>query len=371
MAINKIFKEMFDTQKREKELEFQKEIIKKSLENNSMLSDFEKGMDCLEDKNYKDAFIYLEKCSNQGNSQAQYEISKLLKDGLGVEKNKDKAKKYLMESYKNGFKKSGLLLREIRHEEHKEISKLLKDGLGVEKNKDKAKKYLMESYKNGFKKSGLLLREIRHEEHKNLNKKIDTEFINKKSQLGFSIDIPKGWLELEPKNKNCFDAVAIDCFDGDVIFNIKMQVFLIEVPCHMAKCVSLDSIANNMGCIESVDFNNGNCDGKLICGEGIDGTCNYIFIAKGDKVSLDSIANNMGCIESVDFNNGNCDGKLICGEGIDGTCNYIFIAKGDKGVYDVRVIVDKYLEPLYEDIIDHIIYSFDIDEKIKDNNIES
>lgn len=277
MAINKIFKEMFDIQKREKELEFQKEIIKKSLENNSMLSDFEKGMDCLEDKNYKDAFIYLEKCSNQGNSQAQYEISKLLKDGLGVEKNKDKAKKYLMESYKNGFKKSGLLLREIRHEEHKY-----------------------------------------------LNKKMETEFINKKSQLGFSIDIPKGWLELEPKNKNCFDAVAIDCFDGDVIFNIKMQVFLIEVPCHMAKCVSLDSIANNMGCIESVDFNNGNCDGKLICGEGIDGTYNYIFIAKGDK-----------------------------------------------GVYDVRVIVDKYLEPLYEDIIDHIIYSFDIDEKIEDNNLEN
>ena len=277
MAINKIFKEMFDIQKREKELEFQKEIIKKSLENNSMLSDFEKGMDCLEDKNYKDAFIYLEKCSNQGNSQAQYEISKLLKDGLGVEKNNDKAKKYLMESYKNGFKKSGLLLREIRHEEHKY-----------------------------------------------LNKKINTEFINKKSQLGFSIDIPKGWLELEPKNKNCFDAVAIDCFDGDVIFNIKMQVFLIEVPCHMAKCVSLDSIANNMGCIESVDFNNGNCDGKLICGEGIDGTCNYIFIAKGDK-----------------------------------------------GVYDVRVVVDKYLEPLYEDIIDHIIYSFDIDEKIEENNLKN
>lgn len=271
MSINKIFKEMFDIQKREKELEFQKEIIKKSLENNSMISDFEKGMDCLENKNYKDAFIYLEKCSSQGNSQAQYEISKLLKDGLGVEKNKDKAKKYLIESYKNGFKKSGLLLREIRYEEHEY-----------------------------------------------LNKKIETEFINKKSQLGFSIDIPKEWLELEPKNKDCFDAVAIDFFDGDVIFNIKMQVFLIEVPCNMAKCVSLDSIANNMGCIEYVDFNNGNCDGKLICGEGIDGTCNYIFIAKGDK-----------------------------------------------GVYDVRVIVDKYLEPLYEDIIDHIIYSFDIDEKIE------
>lgn len=276
MAINKIFREMFDIQKREKELELQKEIIKKTLENNNMLSDFEKGMNYLEDKNYKEAFMYLEKCSKQGNSQAQYEISKLLKGGLGVEKDTNKAKKYLMESYKNGFKKSGLLLREIRHEEHRDLSK-----------------------------------------------KINTEFVNKKSKLGFSIDMPKEWLELEPKNKNCFDAVAIDCFDGDVIFNIKMQVFLIEVPCHMSRCVSLDSVANNMGCIESVDFNNGNCDGKLICGEGIDGTCNYIFIAKGDK-----------------------------------------------GVYDVRVIVDKYLEPIYEDIIDHIIYSFDIDEKIENDNIE-
>ena len=81
-------------------------------------------------------------------------------------------------------------------------------------------------------------------------------------------------------------------------------------------------------------------------------------------VDLDRVANNMGCIESINFNNGKCDGKLICGEGIDGTCEYIFVSKGKKGVYDLRVIVDKYLEPMYEDIIDHIIYSFDIIDKI-------
>ena len=69
-------------------------------------------------------------------------------------------------------------------------------------------------------------------------------------------------------------------------------------------------------------------------------------------------------IDSVNFNNGNCNGKLICGEGIDGTCEYIFVSKGRRGVYDLRVMVDKYLEPIYEDIIDHIIYSFDIIDKI-------
>ena len=127
----------------------------------------------------------------------------------------------------------------------------------------------------------------------------------------------KNWVKLDPKNKNCFDAVAIDSFDGDVIFNIKMQVFLIEIPENMSYCVDLERVANNMGCIESVNFNNGNCNGKLICGEGIDGTCEYIFVSKGRR-----------------------------------------------GVYDLRVMVDKYLEPIYEDIIDHIIYSFDIIDKI-------
>lgn len=273
MAINNIFREMFNEQKREKELEHQKEIIKHILESNgNMLSDFETGMDLLEEENYEDAIFYLTKCSENNNSHAQYELGRLYKEGLGVEEDKDKAKKYLMESYKHGFKKSGELLREIRYNEQPK-----------------------------------------------LDKKVDEEFTNKKSELGFSIDIPKAWVNLEPKNKDCFDAVAIDNFNGDVIFNIKMQVFLIEIPYNMAECVSLDSVANNMGCIESVDFNNGNCDGKLICGEGIDGTYNYIFIAKGKR-----------------------------------------------GVYDVRVIVDKHLEHIYEEVIDHIIYSFNIDEPIED-----
>ncbi|MGL5312698.1 MAG: tetratricopeptide repeat protein [Peptostreptococcaceae bacterium] len=271
MAINNIFREMFNEQKREKELEYQKEIIKKSLENNGlMLSDFEAGLDLLEEENYKEAATFLTRCADNQNSQAQYEVGRLLKEGLGVEKDRVKAKEYLLESYKHGFKKSGALLREMRYEE---------------------------------------------QEH--LYKKVNTEFESKVSDLGFSIDMPKDWIELESKNKGCFDTIAVDNFNGDVIFNIKMQVFLIEIPDNMTGCVNLERVANNMGCIESVDFNNGKCDGKLICGEGIDGTCNYIFIAKGKR-----------------------------------------------GVYDVRVIVDKYLEPMYEDIIDHIIYSFDIVDKM-------
>lgn len=272
MAINDIFREMFKEQKRLKELEFQKEIIKKTLESKgSMLSDFEEGMSLLEDERYLEASEYLFRCAQENNSQAQYEIGRLLKEGLGLQKDIKEAKKYLMKSYKNGFKKSGALLREIRYNQNKEIKKQVN---------------------------------------------VDFETIN--SDLGYTIDMPKDWVRLDPKNKNCFDTVAIDNFDGDVIFNIKMQVFLIEVPDSMTSCVSLDRVANHMGCIESVDFNNGHCDGKLICGEGLDGTCNYIFMTKGKR-----------------------------------------------GVYDLRVIVDKYLEPIYEDIIDHIIYSFDLSEDNK------
>lgn len=272
MAINNIFREMFKEQKREKELEYQKEIIKKTLEGSqSMLSDFEIGLDLLEEENYKEAYTFLSRCADNQNSQAQFEIGRMLKDGLGIKIDREKAKYYLLESYKQGFKPSGALLREMRYEEQED-----------------------------------------------LYKKVDTEFKNKCSDLGFSIDIPNDWLELESKNKSCFDAIAIDSFNNDVIFNIKMQVFLIEIP------------------------------------ENMTGT-----------VNLDRVANNMGCIESIDFNNGKCDGKLICGEGIDGTCNYIFIVKGKRGIYDVRVIVDKYLEPMYEDIIDKIIYSFNVNDNIE------
>lgn len=271
MAINNIFKEMFNEQKKEKELKFEQEVIRQKLKNQDYgINDFDRGLEFLENKDYEKAIIYLTSCANNDNSQAQYELGRMFKEGLGTNKDIIKAKEYLMKSYKNGFKRAGLILRELRYEENKE-----------------------------------------------LNKDINIEFENKISKLGFTIDIPKDWIRLEPKNKNCFDAVAIDSFDGDVIFNIKMQVFLIEIPDNMSYCVNLERVASNMGCIESVNFNNGKCDGKLVCGEGIDGTCEYIFVSKGKK-----------------------------------------------GVYDLRVIVDKYLEPMYEDIIDHIIYSFDIIDKI-------
>lgn len=271
MAINEIFREMFKEQKRKNELEHQKEILRKTLEEQgSMINDYDRAIELLEIEEYKEAIPILTICADKNNAGAQYELGKILKEGLGTEVNKELAKKYLINSYKNGFKKSGSLLREMRHE-------------------DIGKQY----------------------------KIVDTEYETVQSDLGYIIDMPKNWIRLESKNKNCFDTVAIDTVDGDVIFNIKMQVFLIEIPENMSFCVDLDRVANNMGCIESVVFNNGHCDGRLICGEGLDGTCNYLFISKGAR-----------------------------------------------GVYDVRVIVDKYLDSSYEEIIDHIIYSFDIIEKL-------
>lgn len=272
MAINQIFREMFNEQKRKRELEHQKEILQKALEEQgSMINDYDRAMELLKMEKYEEAIPILTKCANNNNTGAQYELGRLLKDGIGTEVNEEDAKKYLMSSYKNGYKKAGALLREMRHRGS-------------------------ESYK----------------------KIVYTEYEKINSELGYTIDMPKNWIKLESKNKECFDTIAIDKVDGDVIFNIKMQVFLIEIP-------------NNMS---------------------------Y-------SVNLDRIANNMGCIESVSFNNGHCEGKLICGEGLDGTCNYIFISKGSKGVYDLRVIVDKYLDPTYEEVIDHIIYSFDIEDKIE------
>ena len=52
------------------------------------------------------------------------------------------------------------------------------------------------------------------------------------------------------------------------------------------------------------------------------------------------------------------------------TCNYLFITKGKKGVYQVKIIVDKYLDSMYEDVIDHIIYSFDIIDKITNDEFK-
>ena len=277
MAINKIFREMFKEEKRRQELEHQKEIIRRALEEQgNIINDYDMAMDLLELEEYEKALPLLIKCAEKNNSSAQYELGKIFKEGLGVKVDNDKAKEYLLNSYKNGFKKSGALLREIRHEE-----KMIKENID--------------------------------------NIEYETIF----SKLGYKIDMPKSWMKLESKNENCFDTIAIDSVDGDVIFNIKMQVFLIEIPDNMSFCVDLNRVVNNMGCIESVTFNNNNCDGRLICGEGLDGTCNYLFITKGKK-----------------------------------------------GVYQLKIIVDKYLDSAYEDVIDHIIYSFDIIDKIKNDEFK-
>ena len=87
MAINNIFKEMFSEQKKEKELKFQQEIIRKTLEYEGLgISDFDRGLEFLDDEDYENAIIYLNKCADNDNSQAQYELGKLFKEGLGTEK---------------------------------------------------------------------------------------------------------------------------------------------------------------------------------------------------------------------------------------------------------------------------------------------
>ena len=119
MAINNIFKEMFSEQKKEKELKFQQEIIRKTLEYEGLgISDFDRGLEFLDDEDYENAIIYLNKCADNDNSQAQYELGKLFKEGLGTEKDIVKSKEYLIKAYKKGFKRAGLLLREIRYEEN-------------------------------------------------------------------------------------------------------------------------------------------------------------------------------------------------------------------------------------------------------------
>ena len=35
------------------------------------------------------------------------------------------------------------------------------------------------------------------------------DFENKISDLGFVIDIPKNWVKLDPKNKNCFELKSL------------------------------------------------------------------------------------------------------------------------------------------------------------------
>ena len=74
MSINDIFKEMFSEKKRERELKFQQEIIRKSLQDQGHnINDFEKGLELLEIEDYENAILYLTRCADNDNSQAQYE----------------------------------------------------------------------------------------------------------------------------------------------------------------------------------------------------------------------------------------------------------------------------------------------------------
>ena len=85
MAINEIFREMFKEQKRKNELEHQKEILRKTLEEQgSMINDYDRAIELLEIEEYKEAIPILTRCADKNNAGAQYELGKILKEGLGL-----------------------------------------------------------------------------------------------------------------------------------------------------------------------------------------------------------------------------------------------------------------------------------------------
>ena len=53
MAINEIFREMFSEQKRQRELKFQQEIIRKTLEDQGYnIDDFDTGLELVDNEDY-------------------------------------------------------------------------------------------------------------------------------------------------------------------------------------------------------------------------------------------------------------------------------------------------------------------------------
>ena len=68
-------------------LNFQQEIIRKTLEDQGYnIDDFDTGLELVDNEDYENAIIYLTRCANNDNSQAQYELGRLFKEGLGTEK---------------------------------------------------------------------------------------------------------------------------------------------------------------------------------------------------------------------------------------------------------------------------------------------
>ena len=58
MAINEIFREMFSEQKRQRELKFQQEIIRKTLEDQGYnIDDFDTGLELVDNEDYENAII--------------------------------------------------------------------------------------------------------------------------------------------------------------------------------------------------------------------------------------------------------------------------------------------------------------------------
>lgn len=178
-----------------------------------------------------------------------------------------------------------------------------------------SKNSFIKAYEEGNKNAIYYLREIRNINDKNINTNINTdvEYYTNKSRLGYEVDIPKNWTEVESIDDKCFDTITIDKYD-DYIYNVKTQGFLIEIP---------------KGCIE--------------------------------LISIDGVIAHMGNLDEVkDYKNNFCKGKLIKTEEIDGTINYILLTTGNRGIYQFKISVDKFLNEKYKEIIEYIFSSIRI-----------
>lgn len=183
-------------------------------------------------------------------------------------------------------------------------------------NIEEAKTYFLKAYEEGFKKSLYYLRKIRKEEYN--NKKLINEFKYKrvKSRLGYTVDIPSHFIQLNTIDDRCFDTITIEKDEDFNFYNIKTHGFFIEIP---------------NGCI--------------------------------DLVSIESVIKNMSNIDKViDYKNDKVNGKIIISKSIQGTINYNLITSGKLGIYEFKIDVDEFLEAEYKDVIDKIFDSFYINE---------
>jgi hypothetical protein len=179
-------------------------------------------------------------------------------------------------------------------------------------NIEEAKLYFLKAYEEGFKKSLYYLRKIRKEEHDNKKLTDNFNYKNIESKLGYGVDIPSHFIQLNTIDDKCFDTITMEKDENFNFYNIKTHGFLIEIPDGCVELVSIESVIKNMANIDKV----------------------------------------------LDYKNKYISGKIIISKSVQGTINYTLITAGKLGIYEFKIDVDEFLVDVYKDVIDKIFDSF-------------